>query len=130
MERFRYQWSAVVDFGLFMFGLTNAGIKLSSVGTVTWLVVFSLLIGKTIGISLFSAIADNAGFPLPRGMEQKDIIIASLTAAMGLTVALLITGAAFTDTVLQSAAKMGALMSIIAAPIAFVLSRLIGIRAR
>ncbi len=130
LERFKHQWDVLVDFGLFMFGLTNAGINLFLFDTVTWLVLFSLLMGKTIGISMFSSIANILGFPLPSGMQKKDLIMAGLIAAMGLTVALLISGAAFTDTYLQSAAKMGALLSISAAPIAFILSRLIGIRAR
>lgn len=130
LERFKYQWDIIVEFGLFMFGLTNAGINFFLIDTVTWLVLFSLLIGKTIGISLFASIANTVGFPLPSGMQKKDLIIAGLIAAMGLTVALLISGAAFTDTYLQSAAKMGALLSVSAAPIAFVLSRIIGIRAR
>jgi len=130
LERFKYQWDIIVDFGLFMFGLTNAGINFYLFHTVTWLVLFSLLVGKTIGISLFASIADIVGFPLPSGMKKKDLIMAGLIAAMGLTVALLISGAAFTDTYLQSAAKMGALLSVSAAPIAFILSRVIGIRAR
>ena len=130
LERFKYQWDIIVDFGLFMFGLTNAGINFYLFHTVTWLVLFSLLVGKTIGISLFASIANIVGFPLPSGMKKKDLIMAGLIAAMGLTVALLISGAAFTNTYLQSAAKMGALLSVSAAPIAFILSRVIGIRAR
>jgi len=113
-----------------MFGLTNAGINIFLFNTVTWMVLLSLLLGKTIGISLFASIANIVGFPLPSGMKKKDLIMAGLIAVMGLTVALLISGAAFTDTYLQSAAKMGALLSVSAAPIAFVLSRIIGIRAR
>ena len=130
LERFKYQWDIIVDFGLFMFGLTNAGINIFLFNTVTWMVLLSLLLGKTIGISLFASIANIVGFPLPSGMKKKDLIMAGLIAAMGLTVALLISGAAFTDTYLQSAAKMGALLSVSAAPIAFILSRVIGIRAR
>lgn len=128
--RFKNHWSCFVDFGLFMFGLTNAGVKFSLVSTVTWLVFFSLVIGKTVGIYSFSNIARCAGFPFPRGMRQKELIIAALIAAMGLTVALLITGAAFTSGDIQSSAKMGALLSAVAAPMAFVLSKLFRIKKR
>ena len=53
-----------------MFGLTNAGINIFLFNTVTWMVLLSLLLGKTIGISLFAAIADIIGFPLPSGMQK------------------------------------------------------------
>lgn len=128
LSRFKRYWSSIVDFGLLMFGLTNAGVEISMIGTVTWLVFFSLIVGKTLGIYLSSTIVDKIGFSLPFGMRQKELLVAGLIASMGLTVALLITNAAFTQTNLQGAAKMGALLSISAAPIAFGLSRFLRIR--
>ena len=57
-----------VDFGLFAFAFANAGVGFAGINGLTWLVLASLLIGKTIGIALFSGIAMKLGFPLPAGM--------------------------------------------------------------
>ena len=46
-----------VDIGLLGFGLANAGVPFSSVGPATWAVLLSLVIGKTVGIFLFSMAA-------------------------------------------------------------------------
>ncbi|MGC1455782.1 MAG: Na+/H+ antiporter NhaA, partial [Nitrospirota bacterium] len=39
IARFEHEWKIVVDFGLFLFGLANAGVGFSQVGTATWLVL-------------------------------------------------------------------------------------------
>ncbi len=100
-----------VDIGLLGFGLVNAGVPFSSMGPATWGVLLSLVVGKTVGVSLFSTIASSLGFPLPTGMTNKALIVAAMTAAMGMTVALFVAGVAFIDVPTQQAAKMGALMS-------------------
>jgi NhaA family Na+:H+ antiporter len=100
-----------VDMGLLGFGLVNAGVPFSSVGSATWAVLLSLVIGKTVGVTLFSMIASSLGFPLPTGMTNKALIVVAMTAAIGMTVALFVAGVAFIDIPTQQAAKMGALMS-------------------
>ncbi|MDT3698554.1 MAG: Na+/H+ antiporter NhaA [Thermincola sp.] len=128
LAHFEHQWSPVVDFGLFFFGLTNAGVQFSGIGTITWLVFIALLVGKTGGIYLLANIAQLLGFPLPDGMGRKEVFVAGLIAAMGLTVALFVAGAAFTKIEIQGAAKMGALFSAGSALIAFLFAKLIGIK--
>lgn len=104
--------SPVVDFGLIFFGISNAGVEFSEVSTLTLIVFLSLMLGKTLGITLFTKFSTGIlKLPLPEGMQNKDVVLASFVAAMGLTVALFISGSAFTDISLQSAAKMGALFS-------------------
>jgi NhaA family Na+:H+ antiporter len=125
LSRFEREWKVIVDFGLFMFGLANSGVALSSVGTVTWLVFTSLLVGKSAGIFLLGNTAARFGFPLPRGMRMKDLLLAGVIGGFGFTVALFVAGEAFTDPVIRSAAKMGAMMSFAVALIAVVLGRLL-----
>lgn len=127
LAKFEHDWSIIVDFGLFLFGITNGGVQFTEVGTVTWLVFFSLLIGKTTGVFVFANLADKLGFSLPDRMGRKEVLVAGLVAAMGLTVALFVAGAAFSRRDIQGAAKMGALLSVAAAPIAFALSRSLAI---
>lgn len=58
-------------------------------------------------------------------MNSRSLFAAGLTAALGLTVALFVAGVAFTDGVLQGAAKMGALGSAVIAPLAILGARIL-----
>ena len=130
LAEFERHWKVIVDFGLFMFGLANAGVVFSSVGTPTVLVLSALLLGKTAGIFLFGLLAHKLGFPLPRGIQMRHLLVVGLIAAIGMTVALFVAGEAFTDPVISGAAKMGALLSSGAGVLAFVLARSLGIRPK
>jgi Na+:H+ antiporter, NhaA family len=124
LSAFEREWKVVVDFGLLLFGLANAGVQLSGVGVVTWLVLISLLVGKTAGIFGLGLAANALGFPLPGGMTRRDLLLVGMTAGIGLTVALFVASAAFIDAALQGAAKMGALGSILIAPLILITKRL------
>ncbi len=128
LSRFEHEWKIIVDFGLFMFGLANAGVQFSEFGTATWIVLGSLIIGKTGGIFFMSFLAQHLGFPLPEGMGRRELLVAGVIAGIGFTVALFVAGEAFANPVLQGAAKMGAMLSIFALPIAAILARVIGVR--
>ncbi len=128
LSRFEHEWKVIVDFGLFMFGLANSGVAFSSAGTATWLVFVSLLVGKIGGIFFLGTVARKSGFPLPSGMKAKDLLLVSVIAGIGFTVALFIAGEAFSDPVVQGAARMGAILSFSAALIALALGRLLQIR--
>lgn len=125
LSRFEHEWKVFVDFGLFMFSLANAGVQFSSVSTVTWLVLTALLAGKTLGIFSFSCLATRLGFGLPHGMTLRDLVVAGMIAGTGFTVALFVAGEAFTDPVVQGASKMGAMLSLSAAALGLLLSKLI-----
>ena len=128
LSQFEHDWKVIVDFGLFMFGFANAGVAFSAFDTATWLVLVSLLAGKSLGVFTLGFIAEMLGFPLPDGMQKKDLLLAGVIAGFGFTVALFVAGEAFTDPVIQGAAKMGAMLSFGAAIIAFPLARVLGIR--
>ena len=127
LNRFEHFFKLPVDLGLLVFGLANAGVQLSSMGSATWAVLGALLIGKTVGITVMSVGADKLGFPLPAGMGAREVVVAGIVAGLGLTVALFVAGVAFTDGAMQGAAKMGALMSAGAAAIAIIVGRMTGI---
>ncbi|HXV36995.1 MAG TPA: Na+/H+ antiporter NhaA [Myxococcota bacterium] len=111
LHQFEHQMKRFVDFGLFFFAFTNAGVVLASIGTMTWLILGSLVIGKTVGITLFGLLASLLGFPLPDRMGVRELIMAGFVASLGLTVALFVAGAAFTHPELLGEAKMGSLFS-------------------
>jgi Na+:H+ antiporter, NhaA family len=119
---------------LFFFGLLNAGVEFSAIGSPTWLVLAGLLIGKPIGITLFGWFA--AGpmrLGLPTGMRMSDLFVLGCIAAIGFTVSLFIASVAFPasamlgDIPVQDAAKMGALFSFGAAIMAFGAGRVMGV---
>jgi NhaA family Na+:H+ antiporter len=128
IAQFEHEWKIIVDFGLFMFGLANAGVTVAQVGTATWLVLLSLLAGKTAGIFALGSIAVRLGFPMPRGMQKKELLVVGIIAGFGFTVALFVAGVAFIDPVHQGAAKMGAMLSCIAALIAVMAAKLLKIK--
>ncbi|MBM4374074.1 MAG: Na+/H+ antiporter NhaA [Deltaproteobacteria bacterium] len=130
MRRFEHAVKQPVDFGMFGFGLVNAGVAFTSIGPATWAVFAALLVGKTLGVSTLATLGDRLGFPIPEGMTPKELVFAGLTAGLGLTVALFVAGAAFTDPTIQGAAKMGALFSVAAAPLALAGGRLFGLERR
>jgi NhaA family Na+:H+ antiporter len=128
MSQFEHDWKIIIDFGLFMFGLANAGVTFAQVGTATWLVLLSLIAGKAAGIFAFGSIAVKLGFPMPRGMQMKDLLVVGIIAGFGFTVALFVAGVAFIDPVHQGAAKMGAMLSCLAALIAVIAAKLLKIK--
>ncbi|SMX31445.1 Na+/H+ antiporter NhaA [Actibacterium lipolyticum] len=123
-----------VELILFLFGLLNAGVEFSSIGSPTWLVLAGLLIGKPLGVMIFGYIAAHPmRLGLPAGMRTSDLFVIGCVSAIGFTVSLFIASVAFDGTVhlegvrVQDAAKMGALFSFAAAIIAIVAGRILRI---
>ena len=126
LHLFEHQLKLMVDFGLFFFAFANAGVELSGIGPMTWIILISLVVGKTVGITLMGLLGIMVGFTLPRGMAFRDLVMAGFVAALGLTVALFVAGAAFVDPALQGEAKMGALFSGFVGVAAILIARMLG----
>jgi len=111
-ERALHPW---VTFAIMpLFALANAGVLLSSnlAATLTHPsalgVMAGLVIGKPLGITLFTWLATRIGIAsLPRGVHWRQILGASCLAGIGFTMSLFIAGLAFTEDELLSAAKVG-----------------------
>jgi Na+:H+ antiporter, NhaA family len=125
---FEHDLKRLVDFGLFGFAFANAGVPVTEMNGLTWMILASLIVGKAIGITLFSGFAVRIGFPLPAGMTMRHLVVTSVVAGLGLTVALFVSGQAFPAGALQGAAKMGAVFSVGAAGVAFVLRDVLKLR--
>ncbi len=132
LNEFEHWWKRPVELILGLFGWANAGVVLSSIATGTFLVVSGLLIGKPVGITLLTWIAEKwLRLEKPAGMNYRHVVSLGMVAAIGFTVALFVSTAAFPQPgPLQDAVKMGALMSFVAAPISIVLARLLGVRPK
>jgi Na+:H+ antiporter, NhaA family len=70
------------------------------------------------------------GLRMPGGLSYRDATVMAVAAGIGFTVALFFATAAFEPGRLLDEAKMGALLSFLAAPIAIALGRVLGLRPR
>jgi len=95
LEKFEHHLKLPVDFGLFFFAWANAGVAFGNISNVTLMILLSLIVGKTVGVTLFSFVMSKLGFPLPEGMDVRHLAVAGMIAGLGLTVALFVAGKAY-----------------------------------
>lgn len=132
LSEFEHRWKRPVEIFLGLFGLANAGVVLGNVGAATVIVLVGLLVGKPLGITLFTWIAEKwFRLEMPEGMTYRHVFTLGTVAGIGFTVALFMSDAAFPDleysSDLRDAVKMGALASFFAAILAFVVARVLRI---
>jgi NhaA family Na+:H+ antiporter len=130
LNRFEHWWATPVQFVLLLFGFANAGVPFERIGPGTYYVLAGLLLGKPIGILLFSNAARFVGASLPPGLRLGDLLVVGVGASIGFTVALFFATAAFPGGTALAETKMGALLSFVAAPLAIVVARMVGISTR
>jgi len=107
-----------------LFALANAGVHFDSriVDTITnpisFGIILGLVVGKPLGITLFSWLAIRFGRGgLPEGVSWGQIVGAGCVAGIGFTMSLFITELAFRDPLLVSESKVGILAASLAAGI-------------
>jgi NhaA family Na+:H+ antiporter len=106
-----------------LFALANAGVVIDPDTVSTLLtplslgIIFGLIFGKSIGITLLTAGSVRLGLAtLPGGITWSQFFSASVLAGIGFTMSLFISSAAFTnDPLLQETAKLAILVASIAA---------------
>ena len=130
LNEFEHWWKNPVEVILGLFGLANAGVVFSAIGTGTWLVLAGLLIGKPLGITFFTWVAEKIlRLEKPAGMGYKHIVTLGMIASIGFTVALFVSTAAFPVAgPIQDSVKMGALLSFFGAVASFACAKLLGVR--
>ena len=129
LEHALHPWVAFVIVPLF--ALANAHVHLPSgfdvilASPVAWGIILGLVVGKPVGIILFSWIAVRIGVAtLPRGVGWLQIAGAALLGGIGFTMAIFVTGLAFADGSLILQAKIAILVaSLITGTLGFLLLR-------
>ncbi len=116
LEHILHPWVAYLILPIFAFanaGITLRGDVLSTlVEPVALGIIFGLVFGKQIGITLFAWLAVRLGFAqLPRGTNWTQIYGLSLLAGIGFTMSLFINGLAFKDPHLMDVAKLAILVA-------------------
>ena len=96
-------------FAFFNSDINFADVTLSSIYSPLSLgVILGLLLGKPIGITLFTYVGVKTNlFNLPENVTIKDVFGLSLLCGIGFTMSLFINGLAFTDPVLIDSSKLG-----------------------
>jgi NhaA family Na+:H+ antiporter len=128
LNQLEHWWATPVQFVLLLFGFANAGVPFTEIGAGTFYVLAALLFGKPIGIVAFSTLARVAGGHFPPGLQASDLLVVGVIASIGFTVSLFFATAAFPLGAALAETKMGALFSLLAAPLAIVVARLISMR--
>lgn len=132
MNDFEHFFKPFVDVGLFGFGLANAGVILSMdavTSAPTWIILLSLLVGKTFGVFLFCFVGNKLGLELPEHVTLPQTLVLGLLAGIGFTVALFVTtvyiGIADSPELasISGELKLGALLSFSAGPLGYVLAK-------
>ena len=130
MHHFEERWKIPVQFILLAFGFVNAGVPLSAVGPVTWIIMASLMVGKPLGVVVTTVISERLGFRRAPGLDYPSLVTLGVSAGIGFTVALFFATAAFRPGPILDEAKMGALFSFFAAFLAIGVGRAFGIKNR
>lgn len=116
LEHALHGWVAYLIMPLFAFA--NAGVPISAQGLqgdsmlVISGVVAGLVVGKPLGVLLFSWVAVRLGVAaLPTGVTWKHLLLLGVVAGIGFTMALFIAQLAFANANLLEAAKLGILIA-------------------
>jgi len=112
-----HPWSAFLIIPIF--ALTNIGIKLDFASVIESLkspvaagIIFGRVLGKLIGITLFSWLAVQIGIARkPESLSFKEIAGAGALAGMGLTVSLFLAELAVSDPVVAAQIKLGLIVA-------------------
>lgn len=132
LNQFEHFWKPWVEGILFFFALVNVGVPLAGVGVGTLLVAAALIVGKPLGVLVCTWLAVKVfGLRLPDGMNYRMVTCIGMIAGIGFTVALFVAVKAFgsPEYAMQlPEAKLGALFSFLAAPLALLYARAVGIK--
>jgi NhaA family Na+:H+ antiporter len=126
LERLETRLHPWVSFAIMpLFALANAGVPIRAAAftdSVAVAVLVGLVVGKPLGITLFSWLAVRAGFAkLPEGISWGVVTAGGILAGIGFTMSIFIAGLALSDTLLD-AAKVGILTaSVLCASVGVVL---------
>jgi NhaA family Na+:H+ antiporter len=99
-----------------LFALTNAGVLIDEgffrtlANPISLGIIFGLVVGKQIGVTLFSWLAIRSGYAnMPQGVTWRQIYGVGWLAAIGFTMSLFIADLAFDDPAMINQAKVGIL---------------------
>jgi NhaA family Na+:H+ antiporter len=127
LSRFEIVWRYPAQITLFFFGLVNAGVRFQSLEAGTWALPIAVIAGKPIGVLVGSGLALAGGLHLPRVVGWRELLVVGLIASIGFSMALFFTAAFLPPGQLRAEMSMGAMLTLAAAPLAFMAAWLLGV---
>jgi NhaA family Na+:H+ antiporter len=127
LSRFEIWWRYPAHVSLFFFGLVNAGVRLQALEQGTWGLPLAVIVGKPIGLFAALGAAVAIGLHLPRGVGWRELIVVGFASAIGFSVGLFFCAALLPPGQLRSEISMGALSTLMAAPLAILSARVLRI---
>ena len=131
LQRFEHSLQSWIAMGVLpLFALANAGLNFEGMNAseafshpATLGIVIGLLLGKPVGISLFTFLAVKLiRTPMLHGITWRQIVGVSFLGGIGFTMSLFISGLSFSDPQLIENAKLGIIFSsVIAASVGYIL---------
>lgn len=110
---------------LFLFGLTRGGIDLQAWAPTTFTVLAAMWIGKPVGLVAGALLAARVfRLPMPAGVRIRDLLLIAVISGIGFTAPVLAIDTALPGGAMAEAARLGLALSLLAGPVALVLSRL------
>lgn len=109
---------------LFLHGLVYGGIDLAAFAPTTLVVLAAMWVGKPLGLVAAWILFERlAGVHLPHALVRRDLYLIALIMGIGFTVPVLTLDRALPGGAMQEAARMGFALSLLAAPMALLVSR-------
>ena len=124
-RHFEHVWHYHAQAALFLFGLVNAGVMLTGYGTGTWATLAALLLGRTAGIAIGVSVAVALGLKLPAHIRAREVTVIALAVSAGFTLSLFFATTLLPAGPLLAELKLGALLSLLGVPLAFIAARLL-----
>jgi NhaA family Na+:H+ antiporter len=124
-RHFEHVWHYHAQAALFLFGLVNAGVMLTGYGAGTWATLAALLLGRTAGIAIGVSLAVALGLQLPATLRAREVTVIALAVSAGFTLSLFFATTLLPAGPLLAELKLGALLSLLGVPLAFMTARLL-----
>ena len=125
LDRFERWCRVPAQLALLLFGLVNAGVRFRGVEGGQWAAPIALLVGRPLGILAVVLAAAAIGLHVPRRLGWRELIVVGLASGIGFTLALFFASSIFPAGQLLGETKIGALLSLAGAPLAFAAARLL-----
>jgi NhaA family Na+:H+ antiporter len=125
LNRFERWCRHPAQVALLLFGLITAGIPLRALDWGTLAMPVAIVIGKPVGLLLALALALGFGLHLPFHVGWRHLVVVAFITTIGFTMTLFFASVAVGHGPVLSEIKMGAVMTLLGAPIAIVVAWLL-----
>jgi NhaA family Na+:H+ antiporter len=110
---------------LFLFGVVNAGVPVTSLETGVLALPLAALLGRPAGALAGVVAARAIGLHLPAGLRARELVVLGFTTAVGFTMTLFLAGAVLGPGQILAELSAGALLSLVAAVVAVAMARVL-----